>query len=141
MFFKQDTSPADIIIWVKNQIAYTLPIAKNGIDVEIKPHKRQRSNNQNRFLMAILVAVVKFYHETGFVPSDCGKYNIDVESLKTYWKNRWGVNRSSKLDTKNFGEFIDFIQRTLVEETCGEWEIMEPDSAYIRSLLEQGGWE
>lgn len=141
MYFSSSTSLEQIYKWFVCQVTAVYNVSKNGIDIEVRPHKNKRTNQQNRFLYAILVALVRFHHETGFVPSDCGKYNIDVESLKTYWKNRWGVNRSSKLDTKNFGEFIDFIQRTLVEETYGEWEIMEPDSAYIRSLLEQGGWE
>lgn len=140
MFFSADTLLPQIQSWVARQYN-TMGVQKNGYDVELRPHKNKRTNQQNRFLYAILVNLVRFHHETGFVPADCGRYNMDVESLKNYWKRRWGVNRSSKLDTKNFGEFVDFIQRTLVEETDGEWEIMEPDSAYIRSLLEQGGWE
>ena len=40
-----------------------------------------------------------------------------------------------KLSTKAFGEFIDFIQKTLVEESGGNWEILSPDSMYLQSLV------
>lgn len=140
MFFKQDTSPADIVIWVKNQIAYTLPIAKNGIDVEIKPHKRQRSNNQNRFLMAILVAVVKFYHETGFMPSGLSHWAMRTDILKEYYKARFGIGSTANLDTVAFKKFTDEIQQSLILETHGNWEWLEPDSAYLKSLLAEGGY-
>lgn len=83
---------------------------------------------------------MKFHHETGFIPSKCGEYNMDVESLKRYYKRRFGINKTSKLDTVVFGRFIDQIQLSLVEETCGEWEILEPDSAYVLSLLAEGGY-
>ena len=46
---------------------------------------------------------------------------------------------TAKLDTKAFGEFIDNIQRTLVEESGGEWEVLEPDSDYLRSLMNDMG--
>ncbi len=137
MFFNSETSPADIIIWVKNQIAYALPVSKNGLDIEIKPHKQKRSNEQNRFLMAIMVALVRFYHETGFVPSGCERWMMRTDILKEYWKARYGVEFTHKLDTGEFTKFIDYIQLTLVEETHGEWEILQTDSAYLKSLLQE----
>lgn len=137
MFFNSETSPADIIIWVKNQIAYALPVSKNGLDIEIKPHKQKRSNEQNRFLMAIMVALVRFYHGTGFVPSGCERWMMRTDILKEYWKARYGVESTHKLDTGEFTKFIDYIQLTLVEETHGEWEILQTDSAYLKSLLQE----
>lgn len=140
MFFKQDTSSADIVIWVKNQIAHILPISHNGIDVEIKPHKRQRSNNQNRFLMAILVAVVKFYHETGFMPSGLSHWAMRTDILKEYYKARFGIGSTANLDTVAFKKFTDEIQHSLILESYGKWEWLEPDSAYLKSLLAEGGY-
>ena len=90
--------------------------------------------------MAILTALLRFYENTGFRPDGVAPWAMRVDVLKVYYKSRFGVAKTSKLDTKAFGEFIDRIQGSLVQETDGEWEILEPDSAYVRSLIEQGGW-
>ena len=140
MFFRNSTKTTDIQQWALQQIALVAPVAKNGIDVEIKPHKTQRTNQQNRFLMAILVALVKFHNETGFVPKGLSDWAMRTDVLKVYYKSRFGIGSTKKLDTGAFGRFIDSIQQSLVEETNGEWEILQPDSAYIQSLLAEGGY-
>lgn len=137
MFFNNNTSLQQILNWAETQLSAIQPIAKNGIDIEIRPHKHQRSNQQNRFLMAIMVAIVKFYHETGFMPSGLSAWAMRTDILKEYWKARLGVENTHKLDSTAFGHFIDEIQRIMVEETNGEWEILDTDSAYLKSLLEQ----
>lgn len=135
MFFNNNTSSQQILNWAESQLSAIKSIAKNGIDIEIRPHKIQRSNQQNRFLMAIMVAIVKFYHETGFMPSGLSAWAMRTDILKEYWKARLGVENTHKLDTAAFGRFIDEIQRIMVEETQGEWEILDTDSAYLKSLL------
>ena len=140
MFFAADTYVSEILFWVNRQLSAVLPVAQHGVDVDIKPHQNQRSNQQNRFLMAILVALVRFHQETGFCPPGVSPWGMRVDVLKVYYKDRFGVGKSSKLSTKTFGEFVDNIQRSLVEETGGEWQILEPDSAYMRALLESGGY-
>ena len=139
MFFAAETPLSKIQSWVERQ--YTAICASNGgYDVEIRPHHKLRSNQQNRFLYAILVALLRFHQETGFCPSGVSPWGMRVDVLKVYYKARFGVGSSSKLDSKAFGEFVDNIQRSLVEETAGRWEILDPDSAYVRALLESGGY-
>ena len=139
MFFKQDTSLSQIQAWIATQ--YTaLGLPKNGYDVEIKPHRNKRSNQQNRFLMVIMVALVRFCHETGYVPAGLCHWVLDPLVLKAYWKGRYGITTTKNMESAAFGRFIDFIQRTLVEETAGEWEVLQPDSAYIQSLIAEGGF-
>lgn len=140
MFFNSSTPCSEIQRWISVQLPAVVSAAKNGVDVDIRPHKTQRSNQQNRFLMAIMVALVRFYHETGFLPSGLSPWAMRTDILKEYWKSRLGVVSTSKLDTSAFGRFIDGIQRILVEETSGEWEILQPDSAYIKSLMADGGF-
>lgn len=136
MFFNSNTSTEKMTAWAVQQIALVAPVAKNGIDIEIKPHKTMRSNQQNRFLMAIMVALVRFYHETGFIPHGLSAWAMRTDILKEFYKARFGVVSTAKLDTGAFGRFIDAIQQSLVEETAGEWEVLQPDSAYIKSLME-----
>lgn len=138
MFFSSDASLQQIQSWVARQYN-TMGLQKNGYDVELRPHRKQRSTEQNRFLMAIMVELVRFYHETGFMPQGCQPWMMRTDIQKEYWKARLGVVSTAKLDTKAFGNFVDGIQRILVEESDGEWQIMEPDSAYLKSLLADGG--
>ena len=139
MFFNTTVSKEQVMRWVDTQLGGVLPVAKDGIDVDIKPHKTPRSNAQNRFLMAILVALVRFYHETGFMPQGLSPWAMRTDILKEYYKARFGVVSTAKLSTKAFGEFVDSIQLELVEQTCGEWQILQPDSAYLKSLEEYYG--
>lgn len=135
MFFRQDESLERITEWINGQLSAVHPVTKNGIDITIKPHKSWRSNEQNRFLMVIMQQIIIFYHETGFMPAGCQKWMMRVDIQKEYWKARFGIEHTRTLDKKAFGEFLDGIQRELVEETNGEWEILETDSAYLKSLL------
>ena len=75
------------------------------------------------------------FHETGFMASGLEPWMHQQEILRFYWKARYGIEHTSKLSTKAFGEFVDFIQKTLVEESGGNWEILSPDSMYLQSLI------
>lgn len=135
MFFNSNTSLEQIKHWIDSQLSAVKPIAKNGLDIEIKPHKTQRTNEQNRFLSVIITAQIRMFHDTGFMASGLEPWMHQQEILRFYWKARYGIERSSKLSTKAFGEFIDFIQKTLTEESGGNWEILTPDTAYLKSLI------
>lgn len=134
MFFHKDTPFKEIQNWITLQLPAVYSASKNGIDIEIKPHKHQRSNEQNRFLMVICTHIVKFYHETGYVLPGLKAWAMQPAIVKEYWKDRFGIESSKKLDTAEFTKFIDFIQQTMVEETGGEYEILTTDSQYLKSL-------
>lgn len=129
----------DACIWCGRQLGAIKEIAKDGFDIDIKPHRKQRTVQQNRFFMAIMVALVRFYNETGFMPEGCQPWMMRTHILKEYWKYRHGVKSTSRLSAADFGKLCDFVQDTLVVETQGEWQTLEPDSAYLQSLIEQGG--
>lgn len=134
MFFHKDTPLTEIQHWINLQLSGVYSASKNGIDIEIKPHKTKRSIEQNKFLFAVLSEIVKFYNETGFMPQGCQPWMMRTDIQQFYWKSRFGIEHSSKLDTAEFTKFIDFIQATMVEETGGEYEILTTDSQYLKSL-------
>lgn len=136
MFFPKDTPLTEIQHWINLQLSGVYSASKNGIDIEIKPHKNLRSNAQNKFLMVICTHIVKFYHETGYVLPGLKAWAMQPAIVKEYWKDRFGIE-SSKRDTAEFTKFIDFIQQTMVEETGGEYEILTTDSQYLKSLLQE----
>lgn len=135
MFFRNDTDLEEITNWMAEQLSAVHKVAKNGIDVIIKPHKQWRTNEQNRFLMVVLSELVHFYHVTGFLPEGCQRWMMRVDILKEFYKAKYGIEHTKTLDRRAFGEFIDNIQRELVEQSNGEWEILETDSAYLLSLV------
>lgn len=136
MYFNRDSNYTDILDWVANQLPAVQKVAKYGVDIEIKPHKIQRSNQQNRFLMEIMVILAQFCRNTGYRPKGLSDWAIKPLVLKEYWKGRYGIETTKNLSTTEFSAFIDWIQLTLVEETYGEWEILTTDSAYLKSLYE-----
>lgn len=139
MFFSPTVPLEKITKWMAEQVSAVHPIAKNGIDIEIKPHSHPRSNAQNRFLMVIMTAIVKFYQETGYMPQGCQAWMMRTDIQKEYWKARFGIVSTKKLDIVAFTQFIDNIQRELVQDTQGEWEIIKTDSAYLKSLMQDAG--
>ena len=139
MFFNKNTSLQEINTWLEKQLTAVYNASKTGIDIEVKPHHITRTNEQNRFLMAILVALVRFYDETGFMPSGLKPWEMRTTILKEYYKDRFGVANTHKLDTVQFSFFIDRIQQSLVEESGGEWEILTTDSAYLKALIRESG--
>lgn len=138
MFFPKDVPYKNIKEWITFQLPPVFAASKDGIIVEIKPYKPKRTNAQNKFLMEIMVEIVRFYHKTGYIVPGLEAWAMQPLILKEYWKARYGVEHSSQIDPKDFSAFIDFIQNTMVEETGGEWEILTTDSAYIKSLIEDG---
>lgn len=136
MFFQNITTTDSICAWVARQLDATRDAVKYGWDIEIRPHKKQRSYQQNRYLMAVMEHIVRFYHETGFMPEGCAPWSMRTDVQKEYWKARIGVGATSKLSTAEFGEFIDRIQGTMAAETGGIYEIITPPDAYLDSLAQ-----
>lgn len=135
MYFKTDATCSEIFSWATDQINAIRPLCKQGISIDIKPYRKPRSNEQNRFLMVIMQEMVRFYNRTGYVVPELPRYLMRADVLKEYWKGRYGIESTHALDTTAFSKFIDWIQLTMVEETNGEWEILTTDSAYIKSLM------
>lgn len=136
MFFQPNTPLEEIQNWIDMQLPAVHKVAKRGVEINITPHKSKRTVEQNRFLMVIMTAIVRFYNDTGFMPDGCQKWMMRTDIQKEYWKARYGVESSSKMEISEFIKFIDFIQNTMVEETGGEYEILQTDSAYLKSLTE-----
>jgi len=136
MFFPGITSNDSISEWVARQIDATRGAVKYGWDVEIRPYKKRRSYQQKRYLMAVMENIVRFYHDTGYMPNGCGAWAMRTDVQKEYWKARMGVGSTAKLSTKEFGDFVDRIQGTMAAESDGEYEIITPPDVYLESLCQ-----
>ena len=135
MFFQLGTPTESITAWVKAQVEALSPDVKYGLDVDVRPHKKPRTYQQNRFLMVVMQNIVKFHQRTGFLPAGLSPWAMRTDILKEYYKARFGVGASHKLDTKGFTDFIDQIQASLVQESHGEYEILTTEQ--INNLVEE----
>lgn len=136
MFFQYGIPTENIVRWLKPQIdAAQNP---NGIDVMVTPHKKIRTVRQNRYLMRVCAEIVRFYHETGFIPTGCTKWGMKTTCQKEFWKDYFGVLETHTLSTRELGEFVDKIQAEMVQQSGGEYQPIVPDSDYLTSLVEGG---
>lgn len=138
MFFAKQVSIENIIKWCQIQVTASMNASKYGVDVEIKQHKKQRTYLQNRYFMSVLQAMIRFYKETGFKPYNLDDWAMDTDVLKVFWKKRFGIEYTSKLSTKEFGEFVDNIQMEMVEISGGNYEMIIPPDYYVDSLTKIG---
>ena len=82
MFFKANAPIEQITDWFTSQLSAVHPVAKNGIDVIIKPHKNLRSIQQNRFFSVIIITQIRMFHETGFMASGLEPWMHQQEILR-----------------------------------------------------------
>lgn len=134
MHFPTNTETYKILEWVQTQINATRNAVRFGWDISIVPHQKSRTGAQNRFLMAVLGHIVRFYHDTGFKPVGCDAWAMRTDVQKEYWKSRLGVASTAKLSTAEFGAFIDRIQGTMAAESGGEYEILTPPDEYAELI-------
>lgn len=105
--------------------AYELLKAGKVVEAVVKQKVNRRSTLQNSFLHLMFEKMSRFCQETGYNPYDV-KY-ISAELIKEFSKAFYGIKNTSKLNTKEFGEFVDKVQLQWVEDTCGEYEILIPN--------------
>ena len=132
MFFPANTTTDTILKYLNQQLA---AIKKdNGVDVVIKPHTKQRTLRQNKFFHAVCANIVKFYQDTGFMPTGLSPWAMRPDIIKEFFKAFFGVEHTSKLTTKELGEFVDRIQALMVEQSNGEYEPIIPEDDYLVGL-------
>jgi len=134
MHFPLGTPLENIIDWTRHQISSLTNVCPNGLEVNIKPFKPLRSHPQNRFMHEVFANIVRFYNETGFIPDSLPKWVMNTDALKIYFKAKFGVIETARLSRSEMVEFIDNIQRLMVEQSAGEYEILNPDD------LRYGDW-
>lgn len=134
MFFQNGIPTDNICKWLRVQIDAMQN--KDGIDIIIAPHKKQRTYRQNRYLMEVCANIVRFYQDTGFLPENCPRWAMTTQIQKEFWKAVLGIVHTSKLSTRELGEFVDKIQAEMVRQSGGEYQPIVPESDYLIGLME-----
>ena len=107
---------------LRKQADLMLEKCTNGIDIEIKEHKIKRTEAQNRLLWRIYENIVDFYKETGFFLDNLKIWYLTPEFIHEYAKARFGIKTTTKLSTKEFMDYIDTIQREMIEQSNGFYQ-------------------
>ena len=101
----------------------------NGLDITIKEHKNKRTLPQNDWLWAVYKNIVDFYNETGFFLDGIVLKFCNTDLVHEYCKCRYGIKTTTKLSTKEIGDYIETIQRDMIEQSNGIYEPIFPENA------------
>lgn len=108
-----------------------LPAGKSW-HVEVKQHTKKRTDPQNRYLWGVAYATL-CKHLPGWDAEDIHEYMLGEhfgwERAELLGRTKLRpLRRSSKLNAKEFAEFVDFIQRKAAEHGV---HIPDPDPFYL----------
>lgn len=102
------------------------------VKITVELAKKLRSKEQNRFMWAVFQHIADFYLDTGFMPdglqSKIQFFNKDV--AKTWFSAKYGYKHTSLLNTKDMSEFLEAVQRDMLEQSQGEYTPIYPEDIY-----------
>lgn len=130
MYFSQYADVDGIINLIKPKISALITNSPRGITIDVKKVQRNRTNEQNRYLWAIYKHIVEFYEQTGFIPDNLPVKRINSDFLHEYFKASFDVPETKKLNTVDFCDYADKIQRLMIEQTKGEYDPIYPDAPF-----------
>lgn len=104
-----------------------------AVKITIELARKLRSKEQNRYMWAVFENIANFYLDTGFMPdglqSKIKFFNKDV--AKVWFCAKYGIKHSSYIDTKEMTEFLDNVQRDMLEQSQGEYNPIYPEEIYM----------
>lgn len=130
MWFSQTENIDKILELIRPKLKAVLSGSKHGIDIEIKPHKRNRSTDQNSYLWAVYSHIVEFYHQTGFIVDNLPLRFITSDFLHEYFKSRFDRKTTTNMSTVEFMNYTDSIQQLIIEQTHGHYDPIYPPERY-----------
>lgn len=130
MFIPKSANIQGILAYLKPTIEATLNNSQYGIDIEVKPHKKKRTTDQNAYLWAIYQNIVNFYTQTGFTPDNIKVRFLNSDLLHEYFKAHFDVKTTTKMSTADFSTYTDSIQLLMTEQSNGEYQPIYPETTY-----------
>ena len=130
MYFPQGATADNILFLIKPKLEALINGSAHGVDIEMRKHIKKRSLEQNAYLWGIYSNIVKFYDQTGFIPDNLPVKFINSDFLHEYFKMRFDVKETKKLNTAEFSAYTDKIQQLMLEQTNGDYDPIYPESTY-----------
>ena len=130
MYFPQGATADNILFLIKPKLEALINGSAHGVDIEMRKHIKKRSLEQNAYLWGIYSNIVKFYDQTGFIPDNLPVKFINSDFLHEYFKMRFDVKETKKINTAEFSAYTDKIQQLMLEQTNGDYDPIYPESTY-----------
>lgn len=133
MFFPAGISQTAIMEWCEKQIPAVMNASKHGIDIDIKPHKKLRTLEQNSYWWKIMDHIHKFSEDTGWKPRGLENLQwLSSDFLHLFFKSIYGIKSTRKLSTKEFYELTNKLQNDMLTTTHGEYEPIIPPDKFLQ---------
>jgi hypothetical protein len=123
----------NILAWCDRQLDAVCANAAQGIVVDIQPAKKQRTYRQNRYMHGVFAHIAKFVNDNGgwLDGVQYAAWAINGGTMKTYFKNKFGIIKTAKLSTAEMTDLIDRTQAHMQTETRGEYRCIFPDDPLL----------
>lgn len=129
MYIKDRTELRDKFTLLYRQAEHL--IDGGAIDVEVKKHERNRSNEQNRYYHLICSEVAKFLDEAGLTYGEY-KTKYTGELIHEINKSNFGIKTTTKLKMEAFCEFMTQVIQYWQEKTNFFWMPSELPAFYLQ---------
>lgn len=130
IYFNKNATDNDINIRVVLPIKAMLANCKDGVDVEIREHKRKRTNEQNRFYWLNVNEIATVLNEAGASYGDYG-LAFSTEIIHEINKKMIGEATTTKMSVKEFGEYMEKVFSFWIEKTNGFFQPKESVYSYL----------
>lgn len=129
-YFRPNAPSKEIYDRILFPLLTRLRASKNGLDVEIREHKSNRTNAQNRFYWSTVKDIVDVLNDGGLT---YGEWNLSYTSeiLHEINKRIFGISSTSKLSKSEFCDLMDKLQSFWIEKTNGFYMPRETPSSYF----------
>lgn len=97
------------------------------VEASVDIFHRTRTIPQNKYMWAVYKNIVLFWTDTGFVPDGLNVKFINTDFLHNYFRARFDIHTTTKLNTVEMMEYVDKIQNLMTEQTNGRYEPIIPE--------------
>lgn len=129
-YFSTKATDAEIDLRVLRPLKALIAASKDGVDVEIKPHKRKRSNEQNRFYWLNVGEIVNVLNDAGATYGDF-KLPYSSEIVHEINKRIFGEKTTTKMSVADFSAYMEKVFAFWIEKTAGFFIPKESPIGYL----------
>lgn len=131
MIIKTVEQLSEYLTHIRQQAESMIGFGKS-VKITMELARKLRSQEQNRYMWAVFENIANFYQDTGFIPdglqSQIKIFNKDI--AKVWFSAKYGIKHTSYISTKEMANFLDNVQRDMLEQSQGEYNPIYPEEIY-----------
>lgn len=130
MIIKTVEQLSEYLAHIKQQAESMIGFGKS-VKITMELARKLRSQEQNRYMWAVFENIAMFYYNTGFMPDGLRIKYFNKDVAKVYFCAKYDIQHTSMIDTKKMCDFLDNVQRDMLEQSQGEYNPIYPEEIYI----------